>query len=307
MIAGIPTVSVIVPTYGRPRFLPRAVESALSQTVDDLEVVVVDDASDLPVQVPDDPRVRLVRLDANVGIAGALTAGARAARGRWIAHLDDDDVLLPHMLERSLDAAATCSLPGPVVVISGIELVRPDGRVLQRRLPPTRPRGSHFSLEPLEPGRAYETRATMVAEKALLGQLGYWDSAFRSSARHDLFLRMNPHCSILGIPVVTYRQVHHGGSRVSTDAASKHESFKLLERKHSELFSSHPKRYAHYLVGDAFRLVALGERTEAIKTIARAWRLSPATTLSRATRLAYRAAARSARRCLRSRTGGTGT
>jgi glycosyltransferase involved in cell wall biosynthesis len=281
-----PLVTVVIPTHGRRGFLHRAIESVLGQTIGDLEVVVVDDGSETPAEVPDDPRIRLVRLDVNRGVAGALTAGARGARGRWIAHLDDDDVFLPHMLEVSLEAqSANTRLPRPLAVLSGIEVVDSTGKVLQQRLPPTRPRGSHFSLEPLEGGYAYETRITMVVERELLERVGYWDERFRSRARHELFLRLNPVCSILGLPVVTYRQLQHTGYRVSTDAQLKHESFKLLEQKHRGLFEAHPQRYAHYLVRDAARLVALGRRTEAAATLARAVRLSPATTTARLLRL----------------------
>jgi Glycosyl transferase family 2 len=280
-----PLVSVIIATHGRHSSLPRAVESVLAQTVSDLEVIVVDDASERPAEVPDDPRVRLVRLDVNLGLGGALTAGARAARGRWIAHLADDDVLLPHMLQVSLAAESTSSLPRPLVVVSAMEVVDPTGRVVQRRLPPTRPRGSHFSLEPIERGQAYETRNTMVVEREVLASVGYWDERFRARPRHELFLRLNPVCSILGVPVVTYRQTQHPGYRLSTDVRLKHESFKLLEEKHRELFEAHPSRYADYLVADAARLLALGERSEAAAALARATRLAPVTTTACVARL----------------------
>jgi glycosyltransferase involved in cell wall biosynthesis len=280
-----PLVSVIVPTRGRPQLLTRALESVLEQTVADFEIVIVDDASEKHVEVPDDERIRLVRLDVNRGIAGALTAGARVGRGRWITHLDDDDVFLPHMLEVSLEAASNATLPRPIAVVSGLEMVDSPGRVLQRRFPPTRPRGSHYSLEPLERGCAYETRNTMFVERDVLERVGFWDERFRSSARHELFLRLNPVCSILGLAVVTYRQVYHRGYHVSADTRLKHESFKLLEEKHRGLFEAHPRRYAQYLVGDAARLVTLGRRTEAVAALARATRRAPATAIVRSLRL----------------------
>lgn len=291
-----PLVSVIVPTHGRQEALPRAVKSVLSQTIDDIEVVVVDDASDPPAHLPFDPRVCVIRLEENSGVAGALTAGAREARGHWIAHVDDDDVVLPHMLEVSLKAAESSDLPGPVVVTSGVELVDTRGRVIQRRVPPTRPRGSHYSLEDLERGLAYETRNTMVAPRSLLERVGYWDSRFRSTARNDLFLRINPISSILGLPEITYRQSHHNdGPRVSMNAQGKHESFRLLESKHRQLFVSHPRRYAHYLAGDAIRLAALGKYSSAAETVGRAVRMAPAPAITHLARHASLATARKAR------------
>jgi glycosyltransferase involved in cell wall biosynthesis len=91
---------VVIPTYGRPRLLRAAVESVLDQTEQSLEVVVVDDASPEPIAgLPDDPRVRVVRRSVNGGSAAARNTGLDAARGEWVAFLDDDDLVTPRRLE----------------------------------------------------------------------------------------------------------------------------------------------------------------------------------------------------------------
>src|ERR1041385_5815082 len=99
----MPLVSAVIPTVGRPGLLPRAVRSALGQTVDDLEVIVVidgpDDATRDALTAIDDPRLRVVQLPENVGLSSALNAGIREASGRWVALLDDDDEWFPRKLE----------------------------------------------------------------------------------------------------------------------------------------------------------------------------------------------------------------
>jgi glycosyltransferase involved in cell wall biosynthesis len=97
-----PRFSVVIPTYGRPRYLTEAVESVLAQTVEDLECVVVDDASPDPIDVPSDPRVRVVTRRANGGSAAARNSGLDAATGEFVAFLDDDDVFAPDRLELAL-------------------------------------------------------------------------------------------------------------------------------------------------------------------------------------------------------------
>jgi glycosyltransferase involved in cell wall biosynthesis len=97
-----PFFSVIVPVYNRAATLATALRSVLEQSCQDFEIVVVDDGStDDPKAVIDamaDPRIRYLRQD-NRGGGAARNAAIDAARGRFIAPLDSDDVFLPTHLE----------------------------------------------------------------------------------------------------------------------------------------------------------------------------------------------------------------
>ena len=92
----VPTVSVVMPVYNVERFVGAAIRSVLAQSFTDFELIVVDDRSpDRSVEVCrgfDDPRIRIVTHAENRGLAGARNSGIRAARGRYIALLDSDDV-----------------------------------------------------------------------------------------------------------------------------------------------------------------------------------------------------------------------
>jgi glycosyltransferase involved in cell wall biosynthesis len=108
-----PTVSVIIPTMTRVDFLARAIKSALAQTYEDIEIVVVIDGPSPEVaslvSSHPDPRVRLVQLEQHRGVAAARNSGLEAASGRYIALLDDDDIWLPEKLAKQvplLDAGA---------------------------------------------------------------------------------------------------------------------------------------------------------------------------------------------------------
>ena len=103
-------VSVVIPTYNRAETLPRAIDSALAQTMGDLEVIVVDDGStdDTDSVLADyedrDPRVRPVVHDTNRGANAARNTGIERARGEYVAFLDSDDEWHPAKLERQLAA-----------------------------------------------------------------------------------------------------------------------------------------------------------------------------------------------------------
>jgi glycosyltransferase involved in cell wall biosynthesis len=104
-------VSVIMPTYGRGPGILESVRSVLGQTWRDLELLIVndggDDAAEEIVRSVSDSRVRYLKLDRNRGEAFARNAGLRAAKGRWIAFLDDDDVFLPDHVATLLEALET--------------------------------------------------------------------------------------------------------------------------------------------------------------------------------------------------------
>lgn len=270
-----PTLAVVVPTRNRPRLLAEAVDSALGQSIRDVEVVVVDDASDAPVDLPQDPRLRVVRHDRPRGGAAARNTGTAAATAPFVCYLDDDDVLLPHMAHVSLEAHAAADLPAPVGVLTGIEVVNPSGGVLETRLPPTSPRGRHFWLEERAPDASFHTKQTLVVERSVLGGIGGWDASFRSRVHTELFLRLNPVCSLLGVPVVTYRLLAHGGSRVSKDPVLRQTSFAQLLDKHAAAFMAHPRRTADMLVDHAVHSWRDGERGAAARSLGRAIRLAP--------------------------------
>lgn len=100
-------MSVVIPTRGRPDLLQRALSSVAAQTHSDLEVVVVVDGPDPAtrrvLEVWHDRPLTVVVNETSVGGGEARNIGVRAARGEWIAFLDDDDEWLPHKLARQLE------------------------------------------------------------------------------------------------------------------------------------------------------------------------------------------------------------
>lgn len=101
-----PLFTIIIPTYGRPRFLAEAIDSVLRQTRGDFECIVVDDASPTPVEVPADPRIRLIRRAQNGGEPAARNTGLQHALGEYVGFLDDDDLFTPDRLELGIEGLA---------------------------------------------------------------------------------------------------------------------------------------------------------------------------------------------------------
>jgi len=114
-----PVVSAVVPTCARPDLVCRAVTSALGQTLRDIEVITVVAAQDPLTEIAlagiTDPRLRVIPYRGRLNPSAARNRGVSAARGSWVAFLDDDDVWMPEKLERQLAAAQACRVEYPII------------------------------------------------------------------------------------------------------------------------------------------------------------------------------------------------
>ena len=109
-----PTVSILINTYNRPELLKRAVNSVLAQTFSNFELIVIDDASDIPARVTlseiDDPRIKIHRNDRNIGSIDGDRAHIqrfvnKLSRGQYFVYLCDDDYWIANnLLERQVKA-----------------------------------------------------------------------------------------------------------------------------------------------------------------------------------------------------------
>lgn len=125
-----PQVSVIIPTYNRAYCLAEAIESVLSQTFQDFELIVVDDGStDATARIicSYKERLRYIRQD-NAGVSAARNAGIRAATGDWIAFLDSDDQWLPEKLAVQIEALR--AYPTGVAHMVDVLIELPEGKLI---------------------------------------------------------------------------------------------------------------------------------------------------------------------------------
>ena len=134
-----PLVSIAMPVYNAMPFLRGAVQSIFAQTLDDWELLAVDDGSSDGsweyLQRIDDPRVRPVHLKRNYGATAAINRAIDMARGRWIARMDADDYILPERLEKQ--AAALTVDPRIDVLGTGSFVVDKELNLVSVRWAPT--------------------------------------------------------------------------------------------------------------------------------------------------------------------------
>ncbi|OGX84180.1 glycosyltransferase family 2 protein [Hymenobacter glacialis] len=104
----LPLVSVIIPVFNAGEYLRPAIDSILQQTLQDFELIIVDDCSQdgslaVARSYQDDPRVQVLANEQNQGRSFTDNYGAEHARGKYIAKMDADDIALPHRLQAQVD------------------------------------------------------------------------------------------------------------------------------------------------------------------------------------------------------------
>jgi glycosyltransferase involved in cell wall biosynthesis len=210
-----PLVSIVIPTYNYAQFVGRALNSLLSQTFSDIELIVIDDAStdDTPKVLEayrGDTRVRLVRHDSNQGHIRTYNEGLVMARGEYVGLLSADDVCLrPDAVARQV--AVFESDPRVGMVYSAQAWVDESDRLLQvnRRFPADRVREGLDEFKDLIFTNYVPASGTLV-RRACHELLGYYDERFPDAGDWELWLRISTRFRLGYIAAPLYGWRLHG-------------------------------------------------------------------------------------------------
>ncbi len=273
----------MIPTYNRAGLVVEAVQSALSQRWEPLEVVVVDDGStdntvvELQRLAAADPRLRVIARDTNGGESVARNLGIVAARNPYVALLDSDNRFMPEKLGRQMPLLL--GAPDGAVCFSGYLLDRDESQ--EPVVIDAWQAAPEAALRALLVGCCVNT-STLIAPRELLIEAGLFRTDLRWCEDHDLWLRL----AITGhpflyepAPLTLYRQ--HGGS-VSADEASVAryselvigDFFKRYDLP-AELLRARRSWLSRWALSGAERYIVAGRGREALSALTRAAALDP--------------------------------
>lgn len=209
-----PSITVVIPTFNRSRYLPESLDSVLGQTVPPAQVLVVDDGS------TDDTQAVLCRYAGRVesiakpngGKASAVNAGLARASGEFIWVFDDDDVALPDAVERLLEPMLR--RPDVDFVYSGHYLGSngPDGRIVRGPSADVPMVREDRLLQALTEG-AFFNQQGVLARRHCFDRAGGYEESFKRGQDYDLMIRMARVCRGVGIAAPTYVFRQHSGVR----------------------------------------------------------------------------------------------
>ncbi|MFA5938155.1 MAG: glycosyltransferase family 2 protein [Sinimarinibacterium sp.] len=267
-VSAMPAISVILPTHNRARVLERSVRSVLEQTFDDFELIIVDDAStdDTPqlLSTIQDSRIRILRLDANRGAAGARNAGIAAATADWVAFQDSDDVWLPDKLHSQYTLARN-SPPAVGLVLGGYLVDTPRGKV---PIAPSQTLAGADSRLDLLDGWPIITPTWLVRREPLQRLRGF-DQSYPCLEDWDLVFRLSDVCEVRAVPGPVL--VKHGSlDSVCADQNRMRQSLERILSAHAHRWQGQPRRLARRLAHLGCLQFRAGLRPQARRSLCRA-------------------------------------
>ena len=263
-------VSVVIPTYNYGHFVEEAVESALSQTYTNIEVIVVDDGS------TDDTGARLSRFgdriryhyQQNRGLSAARNAGIRQSAGEWIALLDSDDVWHSQKIERQLEAAS---------VIPDVALIGSPATGSLPKTLPLRPATAELHVRDFLLSNRTGPSGTMIRRHAF-DSVGLFDEALRSIEDRDMWLRVASRFRAVQVKTPCWWYRPHEG-QMSRRASRMLENYRRVLIK---FFNEHPEHrrlstlaWSYLHVDAAWAYYEEGDLQTARRMMARSFAIQP--------------------------------
>jgi glycosyltransferase involved in cell wall biosynthesis len=269
-----PCVTVVIPTRNRASFLDTSIRSALGQTRRDLEVIVVDDASEdhtsEVVSEFSDPRLRYLRQEEPRGAPAARNVAIRSSTSEYVAFLDDDDEWMPEKLELQIELFRNGSGPETAVVYSSYQVVdRQSGRVVGRKVAEKR---GDLARDLLDRNHIGATSCVVVRRSAL-ERSGFWDERMPSFQDYDLWIRLSREWRFDFVEQDLLKYYVHA-DKIWTDLGALDRGIELMVQKHGESRALRRNLSGHSLgVGEGY--CTRGEMEKGRRSIRRAIRLRP--------------------------------
>jgi glycosyltransferase involved in cell wall biosynthesis len=226
-----PLISVILPVFNSQEFVKESIESVLSQTFANFELIIIDDGSTDQswniVKSFKDPRIVLLKNERNSGVSLSTNIGIQVAKGEFIARMDADDISLPDRFEKQLNFLNTHPDVG---VLSGAILpISPQGDKVGRiTIPLEEPYLIDFWL-------IFETvikqPAVMIRKEVLTKVKGY-DPAYKAAVDYELWTRLAKvtRCANLSDLLIYYR-IHDKSITFTMNALQKQNHVKVCVRE----------------------------------------------------------------------------
>jgi len=243
-MANNPTVSVIIPTYNRTHLIGRAIQSVLEQSYQDFEIIVVDDGSTDNTEEAikkfqeQDKRIKYIKHEKNRGGSAGRNTGIKAAKGKYIGLLDDDDEWLPEKLEKQVIKFQNSSEKVGVIYSGFCYVSEKSGKIVSKIIPHLRGDVYINLLESCILGSP-----TPLIKKRCFQKAGFFDETLPSCQDWDMWIRLSKYYDFDFVPDILAKH-HVHGSQISADLNAKIVAREKLMEKYWIDLSKNPQSFS---------------------------------------------------------------
>lgn len=197
-----PKVTVLMSVYNGERYLRQAIDSILNQTFKDFEFIIINDCStdntSNILNSYDDPRIKIIINDQNIGLTKSLNKGIEIANGEYIARQDADDISYPHRIERQIKCFEKDRLLG--LLSCSYNIIDENGRVIRKVRVPI---GEENILGLILDHNPFCHGSAMFLKKAVV-EVGGYREFFIFAQDYDLWLRISEKYKVKNIDDILY-------------------------------------------------------------------------------------------------------
>lgn len=262
-------ISVIVPTHNRPRMLLESLKSIVNQTIDNWEIIVVNDAGEDVSEVVaslNNPKIRLITHEKNKGMSGARNTGIRAAKGKYIAYLDDDDIFYPEHLQTLVEfLESTDEKVAYSDAYRAFQEKSGEDYIITKR---DIPNSKDFNPLKIFVGNVAPILCFMH-EKSCVDAVGLFDETLTSHEDWEFWIRLSKKHSFKHIPKLTceFRWREDGSSVTTGRRADMLRTAEIIHDRHSELELLPEIAQARYEHLEYFRQELFSKRTDTVSIV----------------------------------------
>lgn len=211
-----PLVTVLMPIYNGEKYLVEAIESVLKQLFTNFELLILnDDSTDNSLNIIksfNDGRINLVENNHNIGLTATLNEGIKLARGKYIARLDQDDLMKRERL--SLQIKYLENHNNIILLGSGVEYIDHEGDLLYKQEMPIHHKEieNHFTI-----GNPFVHSSVIFDKKSVMDISGY-NGKFIYAQDYDLWLRLSLVGKVHNLPnLLTINRIHNNQETTNSE------------------------------------------------------------------------------------------
>lgn len=238
-----PKVSIVIPTYNRADFLPKAIQSVLNQTYRNWEIIIIDDGStdntEGIVKSYKEARIRYILHKSNLGLSAARNTGIKNSRGEYIAFLDSDDEWFPEKISCQMNIFQKKDSKCGVICTAGYRIK--GNQIMSKKSVP-------INLDSFYEKFLFENitwTSNVLVKKECFKKAGLFDENLESCEDWDMWIRIAKYYKFIFLEMPLTKYVIHSG-QLSENLLKKIDARKRILFKYQDELKHRKFVYSHH-------------------------------------------------------------